>query len=63
MKEISPLILHHNRWIRDEAKDFITILLNRYNSKDIFFRFYPHIKKYLKLDVPIINLEIFTSLI
>ncbi|CAD8127528.1 unnamed protein product [Paramecium sonneborni] len=66
VKEISPLILHHNRWIREEAQEFIAILLKRYSNQDskkIFFLFQPHIKKYLKLDVPIINQEIFLSLI
>ncbi|CAD8193085.1 unnamed protein product [Paramecium octaurelia] len=63
VKEISPLILHHNRWIRDEAKEFLTILLNRYSSKEIFFLFHPHVKKYLKLDVPTITFEVFTSLV
>ncbi|CAD8174312.1 unnamed protein product [Paramecium pentaurelia] len=63
IKEISPLILHHNRWVRDEAQQFIIIQLRNFNSLDNYLHLLPHIKKYLKQDVPHLNEEVFTQLI
>ncbi|CAD8127963.1 unnamed protein product [Paramecium sonneborni] len=63
IKEISPLVLHHNRWVRDEAQHFITIQLKTFNSLDIYLHILPHIKKYLKENVPNLDEEIFKNLV
>ncbi|CAK94332.1 unnamed protein product (macronuclear) [Paramecium tetraurelia] len=63
IKEISPLVLHHNRWVREEAQKFIIIQLRNFNSLENYLHLLPYIKKYLKQDVPHLNEEVFSFLV
>lgn len=59
---IAPLMMYPHMWIRNEALQYINLILEKYSDVDIYTFFQPRLVKFLSQNVSIINKEILQML-